>query len=117
MAIGIQHTNAIKFMNCKLRIINYVHECSRNGGFKLQLLMGYRMIEAKYIGMQTQTTTWIIAIAILYVTTYRVSHISSMYTNLIFSSCLQAEFHKRITCRALQGMEMCDGIFSTIIHR
>ena len=68
--------------------------------------MGYRMIEAENIGVQAKATAWIITITILDVSTYRMTHIGCMNTNLVLAACLQLILYQRMRCSSLQGMEV-----------
>ena len=77
--------------------------------------MGYRMIEAENIGVQAKATTWIITITILDVSTYRMTHIGRMNTNLVLAACLQLILYQRMRCSSLQGMEMGNSILATIV--
>ena len=64
------------------------------GGLKLHGLTGYWMVETQEPGMQTQAMQRIITIAVFGIATYRMSHISSMYTNLILTTSLQLKLYQ-----------------------
>ena len=56
--------------------------------------------------MQTQTMQRVVTIAILHVATDGMSHIGSMYANLVFASCLQLKLHQRVIRGAIQYVKM-----------
>ena len=92
-------------------------ERRRNHRLELHRLTGNGMIEAEHIGMKTKAMYRVVAIAVFYVATYRMSHIGRVYTNLVFPTCLQFVFHKTMLRSAVEHPVMGDGIFSAIVHR
>ena len=75
------------------------------------------MVETEEEGMQAQAPYGVIAIAIFHIATHRVSHVGSMHTDLVLTSCLQLIFHQRMIGGSVKHMEMGNGIFSTIVDR
>ncbi len=63
--------------------------------------------------MKTKAMYRVVAIAVFYVATYRMSHIGRVYTNLVFPPCLQFVFHKTMLRGAVEHPVMGDGIFSS----
>lgn len=59
------------------------------------------MMEAQQPGMQAEAVQRIVTVAILLIATDRMPQIGRMYTNLILTSCLQAELYQRVLCRAV----------------
>ncbi len=97
--------------------IYHLQELRWHGGVEFQTLMGDRMGETQYIGMEAQTADRVITVSIFHVATHGCAHISGMNAYLILTSRLKLEFYKRIAMRATKHMEMSDGIFTTVIHR
>ena len=64
------------------------------GGLKLHGLTGYWMVETQEPGMQAQAMQGIITIAVFGIATDRMSHISSMHTNLILTTGLQLKLYQ-----------------------
>ena len=65
--------------------------------------------------MQTKPAYGVVAIAILHISTHRMPHIGGMNAYLVFPTGLKTELHERIIGLRFQCVEMCHGIFPTVI--
>ena len=92
-------------------------ECYGDGGLELHPLMGHRMLHAQQESMQTETVYRVVSISVFHVTTYWMSHISGMHTDLVLTTRLQLELHQRVVRSTVKDMEMGHRIFSPIINR
>ena len=75
------------------------------------------MIEAEHIGVETQTIQGIVSVAVFHVAANWMPHIGAMHTNLIFTTGLQAKFHKTVFDCSFQRVEMRDGILAAVVDR
>lgn len=75
---------------------------------ELHRLVGNRVIEAKHVGMETETSDRIIAIAVFDVAADRMPHVGGVHTYLVLASCLQFELHERMVPAAVERIEVGD---------
>lgn len=83
-----------------------------DGCAELHRLVGHRMVEAKYVGMEAQASDRIIAIAVFDVATDRMPHVGGVHAYLVLASRLQFEFHERVLSAAVERIEVGDGQFA-----
>lgn len=94
-----------------LRIITGSEEPAEDHGDRraeLHRLVGNRVIEAKHVGMETETSDRIIAIAVFDVATDRMPHVGGVHTYLVLAPCLQFEFYERVLSAAVERIEVGD---------
>ena len=80
------------------------------------------MAKGKAIGMQTESAYWVMSISIIlhiaaiFEVTYNwMVKILHVYTYLVLASCVEFEFHERISILALERAVVGDSIFAAIV--
>lgn len=96
-------------------LLENLSERRGDGRVEFHTLAGDGMPETKHAGMEAEAVDGIVAIAVFRVAADGMAHIGGMDANLVFPPRFELILHERMFGRAVEHVEMGDGVFSTVI--
>ena len=101
-----------------LQKLKKLAKVGRVGRLKLHEPLCYRMFEIQTECMKPQTSDGVVVFEAVFQIAYNgMAQVLHVDTYLVLPACLQTQFYQRILLGSTYCVEMCDGIFASVVER